>query len=97
MNCVNKNYRDTANNAFPLVEDRLRLKLGVDRGRSGNDLVDYAFNTTSGKLLVGNSSSEQEGVLLLFKGVFPPAHTLGIEEGRDAAQSLKIIEKARLR
>ena len=35
QNCLHKNYRDTANNAFPLIEDRLRQKLGIDRSLSG--------------------------------------------------------------
>jgi uncharacterized protein (TIGR02391 family) len=110
QNCANKNYRDTANNAFPLIEDRLRHKLNVDRSRSGNNLIDYAFSTSTGKLSISDSSSEQEGILLLFKGVFtflrnPPAHTLSVEEGRDAAIKLlymadlllKIVEKASFR
>jgi hypothetical protein len=69
-NCLNKNYRDTANNAFPLIEDKLRAKLGLGQEYSGNKLLDYAFNTTSGKLKIGETVNEQEGVLLLFKGIF---------------------------
>jgi hypothetical protein len=62
-NCLNKNYRDTANNAFPLIEDKLRAKLGVGLEYSGNKLLDYAFNTTSGKLKIGETLIEKNCII----------------------------------
>jgi len=92
--CAHKDYHDTVTNAFPLLEDRMRSKLDVGREYSGDQLVNLAFNPDSGRLSLGTTSPEKQGIYLLFKGAFsflrnPPSHTLGVDEGRNAA--LKII------
>lgn len=109
-NCNNKNYRDTITNAFPIIEDRLRKKVRVDREKYGSDLVDYAFNPKSGKLILGATEAEREGTYFLFKGAFlylrnPPNHTMEAKDSRSAAIKimhtadylLKLIEKGQLK
>lgn len=109
-NCNNKNYRDTIANAFPLIEDRLRKKVGVGREIFGSDLVDYAFGPKNGKLILGVTEAEREGTYFLFKGAFlylrnPSNHTMEAKDSRNAAikimhtadHLLKLIDKAQLR
>ena len=46
--CANKDYHDVVTNAFPLLEDVLRSKLGVTREEYfGDKLIDYGFNPTT--------------------------------------------------
>jgi len=108
--CAGKDYHDVVTNAFALLEDKIRHKLGVGREHFGEKLIDLAFNTYKGKLVLGQTLAEKEGIYLLFKGAFsflrnPPSHTLNVDEGRNAALKLmqmvdlliKLIDKADLR
>jgi uncharacterized protein (TIGR02391 family) len=109
--CANKDYHDTVTNAFTILEDKLRKKLGVDRNDYfGEKLIDYAFNPSNGKLILGVSQAEQQGIYFLFKGSFlflrnPPSHTQSIAEDRNAALKvlhtsdllIKLIDKAGFR
>lgn len=108
--CAQKDYHDTITNAFPLLEDRMRSKLAVGREYSGDQLVNLAFNTDSGRLNLGTTAAEKQGIYLLFKGAFsflrnPSSHTLGVDEGRNAALKvtyfvdllIKFIDKTSLR
>lgn len=107
--CAGKDYHDVVTNSFALLEDRIRSKLGVGREQFGEELVNLAFNPSKGKLVLGETPSEREGIYLLFRGAFsflrnPPSHTLGVDEGRNAALKLmdmvdllvKLIDKASL-
>ena len=108
--CMNKNYHDTVSNAFPILEDRIRQKLSVNRDYHGSELIDLAFNPKTGKLVLGETEAEKEGTYFLFKGALmfirnPPAHTQSGEEDRNSALKvmhtvdflLKMVDKAKLR
>jgi uncharacterized protein (TIGR02391 family) len=108
--CANKDYHDTVHNAFPLIEDRLRSKTSVGKDYFGQRLIDHAFNDKTGKLVLGDTASEKEGVYLFFKGAYeffrnPPAHSISTDESRNAALKvvhmtdlmIKLIDKASLR
>lgn len=81
--CLGKDYHDVATNAFPILEDRIRKRLGLSREYHGKKLLDHALNPTSGKLLIGDTRAEKEGVYHLFCGALqflrnPPSHTLEV-------------------
>jgi len=108
--CMNKNYHDTVSNAFPILEDKIRQKLNVSRDYHGSDLIDLAFNPGKGRLILGETNAEKEGIYFLFKGALmfirnPPAHTQSGEEDRNSALKIlhmvdfliKMVDKAKLR
>jgi uncharacterized protein (TIGR02391 family) len=108
--CAGKDYHDVVTNAFALLEDEIRQKLGVGREQFGGSLIDLAFSPDKGGLVLGQTPAEKEGIYLLFKGAFsflrnPPSHTLNVDEGRNAALKLihridlliKLVDKANLR
>jgi hypothetical protein len=107
--CAHKDYHDTLTNALAVLEDRMRSKLNVGREYFGEKLINLAFNPEKGRLALGETSAGKEGTYLLFKGAFsffrnPPAHTLSLDEGRNAALKvtclvdllIKLVAKARL-
>jgi len=108
--CKDKDYHDVVTNAFPILEDRIREKIGVDPSYSGQKLIDHAFHPNTGKLILGKISSERQALHLLFKGAIgflrnPPSHRL--EEDESDIESfeiilmidllLRIVDKAKLR
>jgi len=108
--CAYKDYHDTVTNAFALLEDKMRSKLGVGREYFGDDLITLAFSPEKGRLTLGATSAERQGTCLLFRGAFsflrnPPSHTLGVDEGRNAALKvthmvdllIKLVDSADLR
>jgi len=105
-----KDYHDVVTNAFPILEDRVRAKIGVDPSYSGQGLIDHAFNANTGKLILGETPSERKALHLLFKGALgflrnPPSHRL--TEGESNIETfeiicmvdllLRIVDKAKLR
>lgn len=73
-------YSVAVRNAFALLETRVRLESLAPRDKIGVDLATYAFHTESGRIPVGSSPAEREGVYLLFRGAFmafrdPAAHS----------------------
>ncbi len=78
--CLNKkDAEDTITSAFRVLEERLRAKIGVGHEKCGNDLITDAFNPKNGKLILGKSAGEQEGLFFLYRGSVgflrnPPAH-----------------------
>ncbi|MDH5374828.1 MAG: TIGR02391 family protein [Candidatus Bathyarchaeota archaeon] len=108
--CKDKDYHDVVTNAFPILEDRIRAKIGVDTSYSGQKLIDYAFNPKNGRLMLGKISNEQQALYLLFKGAIgflrnPPSHSLTEDESNIEAFELicmvdlllRIVDKAELR
>lgn len=108
--CTHKDYHDTVTNAFALLEDKMRSKLGIGREYSGEELIPLTFNPEKGRLTLGATSAERQGIYLLFRGAFsflrnPPSHTLSVDEGRNAALKvaymvdllIKLVDKADLR
>lgn len=106
--CRDKDYHDIVSNAFSLLEDRIRHRVGADTSYYGTKLIDYAFSPKSGKLSLGDTDAEKEGAYLLFKGAMqflrnPPAHTLTMAQDRNAGLKiiymtdllLKLLDKAR--
>jgi uncharacterized protein (TIGR02391 family) len=83
--CIHKeDVEDVVTSGFRVLEERIRTRIGVDASHHGVDLVDEAFNQTNGRLVFGETSSEQLGLHLLFRGSFllfrnPPSHRF-IEE-----------------
>lgn len=67
--CINKEKaEDIITSAFRILEERIRKQIGASYERSGVDLVNDAFNTSTGKLTIGETKSEREGVYHLFRG-----------------------------
>lgn len=108
--CKDKDYHDVVTNAFPILEDRIRKKIGVDPSYSGQRLIDHVFHPNTGKLILGKIPSERQALHLLFKGAIgflrnPPSHRL--EEDESNIESfeiilmidllLRIVDKAKLR
>jgi uncharacterized protein (TIGR02391 family) len=104
-----KDYDDTALNAFKVVEERIRAKIGDEEGLTGDVLITAAFNQATGKLIIGDTENERQSVFLLFKGangIFrnPVAHKYIDDEDIAAFELvclanklLTLIEKADLR
>jgi len=108
--CAKKDYHDTVTNAFALLEDKMRERIGEGRESYGEQLVNLCFNPDSGRLILGQTESERQGIYLLFRGAFSflrnaPSHTLTIDEDRNAAPKvmhmvdllMKLVEKASFR
>ena len=108
--CKDKDYHDVVTNAFPILEDRIRAKAGVDPSYSGKRLIDYAFNPNTGKLTLGETKSEREAFYFIFRGALgflrnPPSHRLTEDEGNIEAFEiicmvdllLGIVDKAKSR
>jgi len=106
--CAGKDYHDVANNAFPILEDRIRELLGVGRQWHGLKLIDYALNPDNGKLSIGDTKPEREGIYLLFRGAVGflrnlPSHTMNVTMAKIEAHDLmcfvdlllKFLEKAK--
>src|SRR4030067_461584 len=78
--CINKEKgEDVVTSSFRILEERIRKKIGATPDRSGVDLINDAFNSKSGKLVIGKTPSESEGAYQLFRGSIlflrnPPAH-----------------------
>lgn len=56
--------------ATRILEDRIRIVSKAPKELSGIDLVKYAFGGSNPVLVVSTINAEQEGVHLLFRGVF---------------------------
>lgn len=108
--CKDKDYHDVVTNAFPILEDRIRAKIGVDPSYSGQGLIDHAFNPNTGRLILGETPSERQALHLLFKGAIgflrnPPSHRLTEDESNIESFEiihmidllLRIVDKAKLR
>lgn len=108
--CKDKDYHDVVTNAFPILEDRIRAKIGVDPSYSGRKLIDHAFNPNTGKLTFGETKSEREAFYFLFQGALgflrnPPSHRLTEDQGNIEPFEiicmvdllLRIVDKAKLR
>ena len=83
--CKDKDYHDVVGNAFPILEDRIREKTGLDPSICGQPLMNKAFSPSNGILTLGDTASEHEGLYLLFKGAIgflrnPESHSLIDEE-----------------
>jgi hypothetical protein len=82
-------YSLAVRNAFTLLETRVRLESLAPRDKSGVDLATYAFHPQEGRIPVGLTLGEREGVYLLFRGAFiafrdPAAHNdqlVGVDRG----------------
>ncbi|MCK4734745.1 MAG: hypothetical protein KAT65_19990 [Methanophagales archaeon] len=77
--CSGKDYQDVLANAFPILEEKIINKLGLDPNLIGQKLIGHAFNPTTGKLILGNTKAEQEAIYFLFSGAMgylrnPSAH-----------------------
>lgn len=108
--CIDKDYHDVLTNAFPILEDRIRAKIGVDKSYYGKKLINHAFNPKTGKLILGETPSEQESIYLLFNGAIgflrnPTSHSLMEDESNIESFEiicmvdllLKFVKKAKLR
>jgi len=85
--CAGKDYQDVLANAFRILEEKIINKLGLDPNWTGKGLIDHAFNSKSGKLILGSTEAEREAIYFLFRGAIgylrnPPAHRL--VKGSDA-------------
>ena len=78
--CVHKkDPEDIVTSAFRILEERIRAKIGVGPDRCGVDLINDAFNPKTGKLVLGKTPAEQEGLFHLYRGSIgflrnPPSH-----------------------
>lgn len=107
--CKDKDYHDVVTNAFPILEDKIRAKVGVDSSYYGKKLIDYAFNPDTGKLTVGKTKGEREAFYFLFRGALgflrnPSSHRLTEEESNIETFEvicmidllLRIVDKSKL-
>lgn len=108
--CKDKDYQDVVTNAFAVLEDRIRAKIGIDPSYSGKKLMDYAFAANTGKLTLGETASEREALYFVFRGALgffrnPPSHRLTEDESNIESFEiicmvdllLRIVDKAKLR
>lgn len=78
--CIHKKEaEDIVTSAFRILEERIRRKIGAGYDRSGVGLIDDAFNPKIGKLVLGKTNAEQEGLFHLYRGSIaflrnPPSH-----------------------
>lgn len=78
--CINKrDAEDVVTSAFRILEERIRAKIGASPDLYGADLVNEAFNPKNGKLVLGKTIAEQEGLFHLYRGSIlflrnPPSH-----------------------
>lgn len=63
-------YQDAVQNAFIAVEERIRDQGGFPQDTTGVDLATDAFKPDSGPLSVGETSSEQQGIMQLYRAGF---------------------------
>ena len=82
--CKDKDYQDVVTNAFAVLEDRIRAKIGIDP----------SYSAKTGKLTLEETVSEQESLYFLFRGAFgffrnPPSHRLIEDESN--IESFEII------
>jgi len=96
-NTNGKNYDDTVTNAFKVLEERLRKKLGLAASVYGDNLINYAFNPETGKISLGETIAEKQAVFFLFKGVNgwyrnPAAHRFIRDEGFTTFQVISIVD-----
>jgi len=94
--CKDKDYHDVITNAFPILEDRIRRKVGVDRSYSGKKLVDYACHYDTGKLILGETSDERQSFYFLFRGANgflrnPPSHHIDEETEESHIEAFRVI------
>jgi len=94
--CKDKDYHDVITNAFPILEDRIRSKVGIDRSYSGKKLIDYAFNTNTGKLILGETSDERQSFYFMFIGANgflrnPPSHHIDEETSESHNEAFNVI------
>jgi hypothetical protein len=86
-------FSDAVRTGFALLETRVRSETLATPDLVGEKLADYAFHPESGKLPLGATSAEKQGVHLLFRGAFlafrnPVAHQDGVHGlGRAEATS----------
>jgi uncharacterized protein (TIGR02391 family) len=108
----NGNYETAVFNAFKLVEEKVRIKAGLNASDIGVDLMTKAFNSRNGVLVIPTCTipAEQEGVHSLFRGAIaffknPCSHrTVNYDDRLSTIQTiafaellLKIISTAKLR
>jgi hypothetical protein len=67
--CRDKGYNDVLTNALSVLEEAIRARLGVDSSYAGQQLIDYAFHPTGGKLMLGETENERQLLYLVFKGL----------------------------
>lgn len=63
-------YQEAIQQAFILLEERIRSKADLPQDMVGSKLCQTAFAPTEGPLSTGETGGEQEGVRSLFKGSF---------------------------
>jgi len=69
--CIHKGeVEDVVTSGFRVLEERMRAKIGANATLHGVDLINEAFNPTSGKLVFGEAQSERDGLFFLFRGSF---------------------------
>ena len=79
-NCIHKkDAEDIVTSAFRILEERIRRKIGASFESHGSDLVNEALNPKTGKLTLGKTEGEREGLFHLFRGSIlflrnPPSH-----------------------
>jgi hypothetical protein len=96
---IAERYSLAVRNAFALLETRVRLESLAPRDKIGVDLATYAFHPVEGRIPVGLSAAEREGVYHLFRGAFlafrdPAAHNdelTGIDRGT-AFRQLALVD-----
>lgn len=63
-------YQDAIQNAFIVLEERIRSTAGISQDIVGNELCQQAFDPDGGPLATGETGGERAGVRDLFRGMF---------------------------
>jgi len=93
--CKDKDYHDVLTNAFPILEDAIRAKLGVGPEYSGSKLINYAFNPNTGKVVLGETKNERQCFYFILAGNMgflrnPPSHRLTVQTEESSVEAFEI-------
>lgn len=89
-------YQEAIQQAFILLEERIRAKADLPQDMVGNNLCQTAFAPNNGPLATGETGGEQEGVRSLFQGAFlafrnASHHRFLDEEHLDAERAYSLL------
>ena len=86
-------YQSAVQSAFIILEERVRDRGGFGRNIHGSDLMTESFTPDGGPLSFGETGSEQQGVMFLYRGAMqslrnPASHRFIEEVDEDYARDV---------
>jgi hypothetical protein len=94
--CKDRDYHQVFANALSVLEDAIRVRLGVGPSYSGSKLINYAFNPVDGKLILGETEDERQSLYLVFEGLAdflrdPPKHHSAEESDERRIEAFEVV------